>query len=63
MQLLYVLFQLYMIYMFVTGSVCSPEMQNKVPTVDLPTGVPRGKKPRHKIWKHNMHQYYLMQRV
>jgi len=45
MQLLYVLSQLYMIYMFVTGSVCSPEMQDKVPTVDLPTGIPRGKKP------------------
>jgi len=63
MQLLYVLFQLSMIYMFVTGSVCSPEMQDKVLTADLPTGVPRGKKPRHKIWKRNMHQYYLMQRV
>jgi len=63
MQLLYVLFQLSMIYMFVTGSVCSPETQNKVPTVDLPTGTPRGKKPRHKIWKRNMRQYYLMRRV
>jgi len=52
-----------MIYMFVTGLVCSPETQNKVPTVDLPTGTPRGKKPRHKIWKRNMRQYYLMRRV
>jgi len=42
MQLLYVLIQLYLIYMFITGRVCEPATQEKVPTVDLPPGMPRG---------------------
>lgn len=62
-QLLWPLFMLYLFYKIVPGSFCGPATQEKVPSVDLPAGLPRGKKPRHKIWKRNMRQYYLMRRV
>jgi len=59
-QLFYLLFQLSFLYVFFTGKVCSPATEDKLPMVDLTAGMPRGWKPRHKIWKYNMHQYYLM---
>ena len=62
-QLFYVLLQLYFIHWFLTGKACEPATKGKLPTVDLPPGLPRGKRPRHKIWKRNMRQYYLMRRV
>ena len=62
-QLIWLYLLLHSLFLFCTGSVCEPATQDKLPTVDVPAGMPCGKKPRHKIWKRNMRQYYLMVRV
>ena len=62
-QLVWLCFLMYSLFQFLTGRVCETRRNSTDPNVDLPAGMPRGKKPRHKIWKRNMRQYYLMRRT